>query len=163
MNDPPRILVVDDNETNRDILAARLTPHGYDILQAADGEAALDAARRHLPDLILLDVMMPKINGVEVCRQLKQDATLPFMPIILVTAKSDSNDVVIGLEAGADEYLTKPIDQMALVARVKSVLRLKELHDQVQAQASELAWWNKTLEQRVQEELAELERASPLQ
>jgi len=85
------------------------------------------------------------------------------MPIILVTAKAASADVVAGLEAGADEYLTKPIDQMALVARVKSVLRLKELHDQVQAQASDLASWNKTLEQRVQEQLAELERVSRLQ
>ena len=93
--------------------------------------------------------MMPKIDGMEVCRRLKGDPQLPFMPIILVTAKADSTDVVAGLEAGADEYLTKPIDQMALVARVKSVLRLKELHDQVQAQAADLASWNRTLEQRV--------------
>ena len=105
--------------------------HGYDLKQAGDGEEALAAAKEHLPDLILLDIMMPKIDGIEVCRRLKNDASLPFMPIILVTAKADSKDVVTGLEAGADEYLTKPIDQMALVARVKSVLRLKELHDQV--------------------------------
>jgi DNA-binding response OmpR family regulator len=145
MHKPPRILVVDDNEMNRDILVTRLDTQGYELLQAADGEEALAAATQHLPDLILLDVMMPKIDGMEVCRRLKGDPQLPFMPIILVTAKAASADVVAGLEAGADEYLTKPIDQMALVARVKSVLRLKELHDQVQAQASDLASWNKTL------------------
>lgn len=162
MHQPPCILIVDDNETNRDILFTRLSTHGYDIKQAADGEEALAAAKEHLPDLILLDVMMPKIDGIEVCRRLKNDATLPFMPIILVTAKADTKDVVSGLEAGADEYLTKPIDQLALVARVKSVLRLKELHDQVRAQAAELADLNRGLEQRVDEQLGEIERISRL-
>ena len=76
--------------------------------------------------------MMPKMDGIEVCRHLKADASLPFMPIIMVTAKTGSQDVVAGLEAGADEYLTKPVDQAALVARVKSMLRIKALHDQVQ-------------------------------
>src|SRR5246127_3259617 len=162
MHDPPRILIVDDNEANRDILDARLRAHGYDLLQAADGEQALAVAREHLPDLILLDVMMPKLDGFEVCRRLKGDASLPFMPIILVTAKADSSDVVAGLDAGADEYLTKPIDQSALVARVRSVLRIKALHDQVQAQAADLATWNQTLEQRVREQVAEIERIGRL-
>ena len=148
MHKPPRILVVDDNEVNRDILVTRLENHGYEMLQAADGEEAIAAAKKHLPDLILLDVMMPKIDGIEVTRRLKADAELPFMPIILVTAKADSKDVVEGLTAGADEYLTKPVDQLAMVARVKSVLRIKELHDTVTAQAADLAFWNKTLEQR---------------
>lgn len=130
MTTKQRILVVDDNETNRDILDARLTASGYDVLHAADGEAALTAAREHVPDLILLDIMMPKINGLDVCRQLKAEDGLPFIPIILVTAKADSEDVVHGLEAGADEYLTKPIDQKTLVARVKALLRLKALHNQ---------------------------------
>jgi adenylate cyclase len=162
MHDPPRILIVDDNEANRDILDARLKVHGYDLLQAADGEEALAAARQHLPDLILLDVMMPKLDGFEVCRRLKGDASLPFMPIILVTAKADSSDVVAGLDAGADEYLTKPVDQQALVARVRSVLRLKALHDQVQAQAADLATWNRTLERRVADQVAEIERVGRL-
>jgi len=162
VNNPPRILIVDDNETNRDILDARLKTQGYELLQAADGEEALAAARQHLPDLILLDVMMPKIDGIEVCRQLKSDANLPFMPIILVTAKADSRDVVAGLDAGADEYLTKPIDQAALVARVRSVLRIKALHDQTQAQAADLATWNRTLEQRVNDQLSEIERVGRL-
>src|SRR5262245_1442132 len=151
MHSPPRILIVDDNETNRDILIARLSTHGYELTQAADGEEALQAAKAQIPDLILLDVMMPKLDGVEVCRRLKSDATLPFTPIILVTAKSDTKDVVSGLEAGADEYLTKPVDQLALVARVKSVLRLKELHDKVRGQAEDLASWNRTLEKRVEQ------------
>lgn len=162
MHNPPRILIVDDNETNRDILVTRLGLHGYELIQATDGEEALASTRDNLPDLILLDIMMPKVDGVEVCRQIKGDATFPFTPIILVTAKADSKDVVAGLEAGADEYLTKPIDQLALVARVKSVLRIKDLHDRVTAQAADLATWNKTLEQRVADQLAEIERMSRL-
>src|SRR3981081_1029830 len=160
MGSPQRILVVDDNESNRMIIAIRLKAHGYEVLQADDGEKALAGATKERPDLILLDIMMPKINGIEVCRRLKSDATMPFTPIILVTAKASSDDVVAGLDAGADEYLTKPIDQSALVARVKSVLRIKELHDQVRAQADELASWNKTLEQRVEQQLGEIERVS---
>jgi adenylate cyclase len=162
MHSPPRILVVDDNEVNRDILVTRLETHGYELLQAADGEEAIAAAKKYLPDLILLDVMMPKIDGIEVTRRLKADAGLPFMPIILVTAKADSKDVVEGLEAGADEYLTKPVDQMSLVARVKSVLRIKELHDTVTAQAADLSTWNKTLEQRVADQVTEIERVGRL-
>jgi adenylate cyclase len=169
MRVPPRILVADDQPMNVDILQTRLAVHGYELLTAADGEEALGVARAQLPDLILLDIMMPKMDGLEVCRLLKGDAALPFMPIILVTAKADTKDIVAGLEAGADEYLTKPVDQAALVARVKSMLRIKALHDTVQeqadrleAQALQLADWNRTLEQRVAEQLAELERIGRL-
>jgi adenylate cyclase len=162
MHSPPRILIVDDNETNRDILRTRLSLHGYDIREATDGEETLAAAKELLPDLILLDIMMPKIDGIEVCKRLKNDSTLPYMPIILTTAKADSKDVVAGLEAGADEYLTKPIDQLALVARVKSVLRLKALHDQVTTQADELYELNRNLEQRVADQLGEIERMGRL-
>jgi DNA-binding response OmpR family regulator len=126
---PERILVVDDNETNRDILEARLMANGYEVLHAADGEQALEMATRHRPDIILLDIMMPKINGIDVCRRLKGDTSLPFIPIVLVTAKADSNDVVKGLDAGADEYLTKPVDHKVLIARVKALLRLKAMND----------------------------------
>jgi class 3 adenylate cyclase/CheY-like chemotaxis protein len=165
----PLILVVDDGEANRDILEQRLRASGYDVIQAVDGEDALAAAARERPDLILLDVMMPKLDGLEVCRRLKADASLPFMPIILVTAKSDTKDVVAGLDAGGDEYIAKPIDQAALVARVRSILRMKALHDQVAAQAAQLvaqsaqlADWNRTLEQRVAAQLAEIERMGRL-
>ena len=155
MRTPPRILVVDDNPSNVDILRARLSTHGYEILTAADGEEALAAVREHLPDLVLLDVMMPKLDGIEVCRRIRADAALPFIPIVLVTAKSDPKDVVAALEAGGDEYLTKPVDQAALLARVKSMLRIKALQDTVQE-------WNRTLEQRVSEQLEQLERLSRL-
>jgi len=147
---------------NLEILQMRLGAHGYEILTASDGEEALRLAREHEPDLMLLDVMMPKLDGFEVCRRLRSDPMLPFIPVILVTAKADSKDVVAGLEAGGDEYVTKPIDQAALVARVKSMLRLKALHDTVQEQAAQLKAWNATLEQRVAEQVAQLERLSRL-
>jgi adenylate cyclase len=162
LRDPCLILVVDDNRDNREILEAGLGNQGYATVSAADGEEALRAAREHLPDLILLDVMMPKLDGFEVCRRLKADASLPFMPIILVTAKVGLEDVVLGLEAGADEYLTKPFEHAALVARVRSILRIKALHDKVQAQAIELAIWNQTLERRVTEQVTEIERVGRL-
>ncbi len=162
MRTPPLILIADDNPTNLDIFRARLSAHGYAILTVANGEEALAAARTHQPDLILLDLMMPGVDGLEVCRRLKADATLPFMPIVIVTAKADSKDIVAGLEAGGDEYLTKPVDQAALVARVKSVLRIKALHDTVQEQAAQLAEWNRALEHRVAQQLGELERIGRL-
>jgi DNA-binding response OmpR family regulator len=159
---PPLILIADDNEANRDILARRLEAHGYQLIMAADGEEALSASREQSPDLILLDIMMPKIDGLEVCRRLKADKNLPFIPIILVTARADSKDIVAGLDMGGDEYLTKPVDQAALVARVRSILRIKELHDTVNAQAKDLAEWNGKLEERVQSQLAEIERMDRL-
>ena len=163
MHSPARILVVDDNETNRDLLTTRLVRHGYDILQAVDGEEAINVVRATRPDLVLLDVVMPRLDGIETTKRLKADAALSFIPIILVTSKTDTKDVVAGLEAGADEYLTKPVDQTALIARVKSMLRVKEMHeDRIAAQAADLATWNKTLEQRVAEQLAQIERVSRL-
>jgi adenylate cyclase len=162
MRSPPLILVADDNAANVDILRTRLTTRGYDVVIATDGEEALSTARGRQPDLILLDVMMPKHDGFEVCRLLKADPSLPFMPIILVTAKDDPRDIVTGLECGADEYLTKPVDQAALVARVRSILRVKALYDTVQEQAHQLSQWNRQLEERVAEQLAELERVSRL-
>ncbi len=162
MRNPPLILIVDDNAANRDILETRLAIHGYEIFTASDGEAGLALARERRPDLILLDVMMPKMDGIEVCQHLKKDSDLPFIPIILVTAKSDPKDVVAGLEAGADEYLTKPVDQTALVSRVKSMIRIKSLYDQTKEQAAELTKWNETLQQQVADQLAELERVNVL-
>jgi class 3 adenylate cyclase len=159
---PPRILIVDDVPANVHILQARLAANGYDIVTATDGEEALAAVRETQPDLILLDVMMPKMDGFEVCRRLRADASLPFIPIIMVTAKTDPKDVVAGLEAGGDEYLTKPVDQAALVARVKSMLRIKNLHDTVEALAAERAEWNTTLERRVEEQVGQLERLGRL-
>ena len=105
MRNPPRILIVDDNPTNVKVLQTRLVADGYEIVTAGDGEEALTVAREHVPDLILLDVMMPKLDGFEVCRRLRADPKVPFTPIILVTAMSDPKNVIEGLEAGGDEYL----------------------------------------------------------
>jgi adenylate cyclase len=162
MREPARVLAVDDNAANLEILETRLGAQGYEVLTATDGEQALQRAREATPDLILLDVNMPGKDGFEVCRELKADPSLPFMPIILVTARVDPGDIVAGLEAGGDEYITKPVDQAALVARVRSILRIKSLHDTVQEQAAKLEEWNRTLEQRVAAQLAEIERLRAL-
>ncbi|WP_439400418.1 adenylate/guanylate cyclase domain-containing protein (plasmid) [Bradyrhizobium sp. PMVTL-01] len=162
MHVPPQILIVDDNETNRCLLAARLGAEGYQTVEVENGERALAVVHEVEPDVVLLDVMMPKIDGFEVCRRLKIDKTLGFLPIIMVTARTEPGDVVAGLNAGADEYLTKPVDHAALVARVRSMLRIKELHDRAEAQAVELAEWNRRLEQRVEEQVAQIERVSRL-
>ena len=162
MRTPPRILIVDDNPTNVKVLQTRLAAEGYEVLTAADGEEGLAAARQHTPDLILLDVMMPKLDGFEVCRRLRADAAFPFTPIIMVTAMADSKDVIAGLEAGGDEYLTKPVDHAALAARVRSMLRIKRLHDQVEMLAAEVREWNASLERRVAAQVGELERVGRL-
>jgi sigma-B regulation protein RsbU (phosphoserine phosphatase) len=134
----PLILVVEDNQESREILEARLVANGYGVITAPDGEAGLHLAREQTPDLILLDILMPKMDGLEVCRRIKGDSSLPFMPIILVTAKADSKDVIAGLKAGGDEYLAKPVDHGALLARVQSMLRIKDLHDTVMEQSNQL-------------------------
>ena len=169
MRTPPRILAVDDMPTNLEILRVRLEAQGYEVITAEDGEQALEKARELEPDLVLLDIMMPKLDGIAVLKQLKQDAMLRFVPVILVTAKSDVRDVVSGLDAGGDEYLTKPFEHAALTARVRSLLRVKELHDTVQHQATklkeqteQLSSWNRLLEERVAEQLTEIERIGRL-
>jgi adenylate cyclase len=147
----------------------RLEAQGYEVVTAGDGVEALDKIRALLPDLVLLDVMMPKLDGIETVKRLKADASLPFIPVILVTAKADASDVIAGLESGGDDYLTKPVDHAALSARVRAMLRIKALHDTVQEQAkrledqaAELASWNRTLEERVAAQLGEIERVGRL-
>jgi class 3 adenylate cyclase/CheY-like chemotaxis protein len=162
MHEPPRILLVDDNEANLDVAKVRLESQGYEVVTAGDGEEALVRVRETGPDLVLLDIMMPKLDGIEVTRRLKADASLPFTPIILVTAKADAKDVVAGLNAGGDDYLTKPFDHASLVARVRSMLRIKALHDTVEAQRAELKTLNANLENRVAEQVSEIERVNRL-
>ena len=157
MRTPPRILVVDDDPTNLEVLRVRLSAQGYEVVIAVDGEDALRRARELKPDLVLLDVMMPKLDGISVLKELKGDITLGYIPVILVTAKADTRDIVRGLEAGGDDYLTKPFEQAALVARVRSLLRIKGLHDTAQLQAAQLkkqteqlSSWNRSREERSQ-------------
>ena len=169
MRTPPLILVVDDVPDNVEILQLRLESQDYEVITAGDGEAALTIVCDQLPDLVFLDIQMPKLDGIETVKRLKADTTLPFIPVIMVTARSDAKDVVAGLEAGGDDYLTKPVDQAGLLARVRAMLRIKALHDTVQEQAhrledqaGELALWNKDLETRVEAQLGEIERAGYL-
>src|SRR6202048_1743377 len=162
MRDPPLILVVDDVVDNVDILQMRLEAQGYAVATAGDGIEALDKIRELLPDLVLLDVMMPRLDGIETVKLLKADPSLPFIPVVLVTAKADAKDVIEGLESGGDDYLTKPVDHAALSARGRAMLRVKALHDTVQQQAGELACWNRTLEERVAAQLDEIEKIGRL-
>jgi len=169
MRDPPLVLVVDDVPDNVEILQMRLEAQGYEVATAEDGVEALNKTRALQPDLILLDIMMPKMDGIAVVKELKADTALPFIPVILVTAKADGADVIAGLESGGDDYLTKPVDHAALSARVRAMLRIKSLHDTVQVQArrlgdqaAELAGWNKTLEERVAAQVTEIERIGRL-
>jgi two-component system, cell cycle response regulator len=136
--EPGRILVVDDNQDNIEIIATRLRFRGYEILEASDGEQALALVRECAPDLLLLDVMLPDIDGYEISRRIKGAADLPFIPIILVTARDSTQDKVAGLDAGADDYLTKPINFPELEARVRSMLRIKRLQDELEEKNREL-------------------------
>src|SRR5215472_4443378 len=157
-----RILVVDDAPDNVESIRARLESQNYAVETAVDGLEALERVAASPPDLILLDVMMPRLNGIEVVKRLKADPTLPFVPVILLTAMSETREVIHGLDAGADEYLTKPVDHGALLARVRAMLRIKSLHDTVEKQRIELASWNRTLEERVAAQVAEIERIGRL-
>lgn len=126
-----RILVVDDIETNRRLLEARLSAEYFEVIEAADGAEALRRARSDAPDLILLDIMMPGMDGFETCRLLKSDPATKHIPVVMVTALDQREDRIKGLEAGADDFLTKPVDDVALFARVRSLLRLKAVMDEL--------------------------------
>ena len=162
MSTPAKILVVDDTPKNVKLLADLLTVKGYRVVTAASGREALAQVEAEQPDLVLLDVVMPEMSGYEVCRKIRENPATEILPVVMVTALDPSEERVKGLEAGADDFLTKPINQAELLARVRSLLRIKELYDTVQAQATQLTDWNKTLEQRVQEQVMQLERLSRL-
>jgi class 3 adenylate cyclase len=158
----PKILVVDDTPTNVKLLADLLTVKGYAVVTAASGSQALALLEAERPDLVLLDVVMPEMSGYEVCRKIRENPATGILPVVMVTALDPAQERIKGLEAGADDFLTKPINQPELLARVRSLLRVKELYDTVQAQTARLAEWNRTLEQRVQEQVAQLERIGRL-
>ena len=169
MKSPPRILVVDDTPENVLLLSDLLASKGYDVVTAASGAEALAQSESDPVDLVLLDVVMPGMDGYEVCRRIREKPDTCILPIIMVTALDPSRERLKGLEAGADDFLTKPINQAELLARVRSLLRIKELYDKsqdlyatVEAQAQKLAEWNHTLEQRVAEQVSQLERLGRL-
>jgi len=159
---PGRILVVDDNAANVKLLEDLLRYHGYEVEAAFDGETALAMLREHAPDLVLLDVLMPGLDGHEVCRAVRDDPALAMLPVVMVTALEDREERVRGLEAGADDFLSKPLNPPELVARVRSLLRIRRLYETVQRQAAQLASWNRTLEARVAEQVSHVEKLQRL-
>ena len=140
-----KILVVDDHEDNVEVLRARLESRGYEVEGAMSGQEALDAVSRWCPDLVLLDVMMPDMDGLEVVSRLKADTNLPFIPVIMQTALDSTERMVAGLEAGADDYVTKPINFAELEARVRSLLRIKKLQADLADREKELSEMNDRL------------------
>jgi class 3 adenylate cyclase len=158
MSGTAKILVVDDTPANVRLLADLLTVKGYSVVTAASGEEGLKRVAADRPDLVLLDIMMPGINGYDVCRAIRADSANGVLPVVMVTSLDPGQERIKGLEAGADDFLSKPVNQPELLARVKSLLRIKSLYDEVEQQKAELAEWNRTLEQRVAEGVAQLER-----
>ena len=154
MNSVERVLCVDDAPENLELLETILSRHGYTVLRASSGEEALTKTANEEPDLVLLDVVMPGMDGYEVCRRLRGKTATRVLPVIMVTA-SGNQEKVRAIEAGADDFIQKPLDQAELLARVRSLLRVKRFHD-------ELTELNRTLEARVREQVAELERVGRL-
>jgi adenylate cyclase len=150
-----KILIVDDEPFNLDLLEQELGEYDYAIERAGDGVEALEKTQSFAPDVILLDYMMPRMNGLEVVKRLRATPEHQGIPVILLTAKASQEDKVAGLDAGADDYVTKPFDSFELLARVRAMMRLKEMHDT-------LAEWNRTLAETVRKQVSELERMARL-
>jgi class 3 adenylate cyclase len=151
----PRILVVDDQRANVEMMAGVLKARGYEVLTALDGEAALEHVRAGRPDIVVSDILMPGMDGYELCRRLRADAAFALLPVVLVTSLDAQKERIKGLEVGADDFLSKPVNWEELFARVRSLLRVKSLQD-------ELKGWNARLEERVREQVAQLERLGRL-
>src|SRR5712692_9915792 len=156
------ILVVDDNEGNREMLSRRLARQGYAVASAEGGRQALALVKSRAFDLVLLDVMMPEMDGYEVLRQLKADATQRNIPVLMISALDEMDSVVRCIQLGAEDYLPKPFDPVLLQARIGACLEKKRLRDQEVRHLHELAEWNRTLEQRVQEQVTQVERLGRL-
>ncbi len=156
------ILVVDDNADNRDMLARRLSRQGYEVLTAAGGRAALDSLAARPIDLVLLDVMMPDLDGYAVLQQLKANPALRDIPVLMISALDELDSVVRCIQLGAEDYLSKPFEPVLLQARIGACLEKKRLHDQEARHRRELAEWNQTLERRVAEQVGQLERLGRL-
>ncbi len=160
-NDDATVLVVDDLPQNVRLMDAVLSPLGFTVVSASSGEEALDLLARQLPDIVLLDIMMPGMDGYETCRRIRANPATSFIPVVMVTASGDA-EKVRAIEVGADDFVTKPLNKAELLARVRSLVRVKRYHDTVVAQSAALAEWNTTLEQRVAAQVAELDRLGRL-
>ena len=150
-----RILVVDDQRSNVELMAGVLKARGYEVLTAADGEAALEQVREASPDIVVSDILMPGMDGYELCRRLRASPATALLPVVLVTSLDPQGERIRGIEAGADDFITKPVNWDELFARVRSLLRVKALQD-------ELKGWNQKLEARVKKQVKQLERLSRL-
>jgi adenylate cyclase len=150
-----KILIVDDEPFNLDLLEQELTEQGYVIERAGDGAEALEKVPSFLPDVILLDYMMPRMNGLEVLKRLRADESHKRIPVILLTAKATQEDKVKGLDGGADDYVVKPFDSFELLARVRAMMRIKEMHDTLDE-------WNRSLTEKVNRQVEELQRVNRL-
>ena len=149
------ILVVDDQRSNLELMAGVLKARGYDVLTAADGEAALEQVREAGPDIVVSDILMPGLDGYELCRRLRASPATALLPVVLVTSLDPQGERMRGIEAGADDFITKPVNWEELFARVRSLLRVKSLQD-------ELKGWIQKLEARVKKQVKQLERLSRL-
>ena len=162
MTDQAKILVVDDSADTVANLVDLLEAKGYAVCAAGTGVEALAQIERERPDLVLLDVVMPNMTGYEVCRKIRENPASVFLPVIMLTGVDANLERINGIEAGADDFLSKPPNHPELLARVRSLIRIKRLHDTVQAQMDQLSDLNKTLETRVQEQVGQLERLERL-
>jgi adenylate cyclase len=161
MDDPVTVLAVDDQAVNLRLLDAVLSPRGHRVLTASSGADGLALLDTDDIDIVLLDVVMPEMDGYEVCRKIRSNQSTEFLPVVMITA-SGSEQRLNALMAGADDFITKPFDQSELLARVASLARIKRYHDTIRRQAAELAEWNTQLESRVAEQVTELERSNRL-
>jgi adenylate cyclase len=162
VSEKARILVVDDTPQNLKLLDRLLSLSDYVVATAGSGAEALALIASGKPDLVLLDVVMPGMSGYEVCRAIRANPATALLPVVMVTALDPGEERVKGIEAGADDFLSKPINQQELLARVTSLLRIRALHQQVEDQAAQLAEWNAHLEERVAEQVGQLERLARL-
>jgi len=127
---PARLVIADDNQQNRELLEAYLADEGYEIAMTTDGQETLERVPEFSPDLVLLDIMMPRLSGYEVCQQLKSDPDTSGIPILIVTALNEMGDIERAVEAGCDDFLTKPVNRLELTTRVRSLLRVRRLTDE---------------------------------